>query len=149
MPLIALLSSISNQAEGKKRMKSIGKVDVPQEAFMAVLKLEKEVIWLCFRVSCNMIWNCKYIKKILESWSLFVWYNSSIVILWFLIASYTILDHWQIIFSFKTWYIKVLVNVVKTYYLLPEFSHLKWSLTGCSMDSVNAILLTYTQTVRT
>jgi len=44
MPLIALLSSISNQAEGKKRMKSIGKVDVPQEAFMAVLKLEKEVI---------------------------------------------------------------------------------------------------------
>ncbi|KAF1871052.1 hypothetical protein Lal_00020786 [Lupinus albus] len=35
---------LRKQAEGKKRMKSIGKVDVPQEAFMAVLKLEKEVI---------------------------------------------------------------------------------------------------------
>ncbi|XP_077213552.1 small GTP-binding protein [Tasmannia lanceolata] len=35
---------LKKQAEGKKRMKSIGKVEVPQEAFMAVLKLEKEVI---------------------------------------------------------------------------------------------------------
>ncbi|KAB1208900.1 hypothetical protein CJ030_MR6G006004 [Morella rubra] len=33
---------LKKQAEGKKRMKAIGKVDVPQEAFMAVLKLEKE-----------------------------------------------------------------------------------------------------------
>ena len=39
---VLLLSS--SQAEGKKRMKAIGKVDVPQEAFMAVLKLEKEVL---------------------------------------------------------------------------------------------------------
>lgn len=35
---------LSHQAEGKKRMKAIGKVDVPQEDFMAVLKLEKEVL---------------------------------------------------------------------------------------------------------
>ncbi|GAB4855320.1 hypothetical protein Ancab_023939 [Ancistrocladus abbreviatus] len=35
---------LKKQAEGKKRMKAIGKVEVPQEAFMAVLKLEKEVI---------------------------------------------------------------------------------------------------------
>ncbi|KAI9114479.1 hypothetical protein K1719_014707 [Acacia pycnantha] len=35
---------LKKQAEGKKRMKAFGKVDVPQEAFMAVLKLEKEVI---------------------------------------------------------------------------------------------------------
>lgn len=35
---------LKKQAEGKKRMKAIGKVEVPQEAFMAVLRLEKEVI---------------------------------------------------------------------------------------------------------
>ncbi|OEL38703.1 Translation factor GUF1-like protein, chloroplastic [Dichanthelium oligosanthes] len=35
---------LKKQAEGKKRMKAIGRVDVPQEAFMAVLKLEKEVL---------------------------------------------------------------------------------------------------------
>ncbi|KAK1302052.1 hypothetical protein QJS10_CPB12g01715 [Acorus calamus] len=35
---------LKKQAEGKKRMKAIGKVDVPQEAFMAVLRLEKEVL---------------------------------------------------------------------------------------------------------
>ncbi|MGB5633109.1 MAG: translation elongation factor 4 [Waterburya sp.] len=33
---------LQKQAKGKKRMKSIGTVDVPQEAFMAVLKLGKE-----------------------------------------------------------------------------------------------------------
>ncbi|KAL2942806.1 Translation factor GUF1-like protein chloroplastic [Bienertia sinuspersici] len=46
-PLPCLLTmniALNGQAEGKKRMKSIGKVDVPQEAFMAVLKLEKEVV---------------------------------------------------------------------------------------------------------
>jgi GTP-binding protein LepA len=31
---------LNKQAEGKKRMKSLGKVDVPQSAFMAVLKLK-------------------------------------------------------------------------------------------------------------
>ena len=31
---------LNKQAKGKKRMKSIGKVNVPQEAFMAVLKLD-------------------------------------------------------------------------------------------------------------
>lgn len=35
---------LKKQAEGKKRMKSVGRVEVPQDAFMAVLRLEKEVI---------------------------------------------------------------------------------------------------------
>jgi GTP-binding protein LepA len=33
---------LQKQAKGKKRMKSLGTVDVPQAAFMAVLKLDKE-----------------------------------------------------------------------------------------------------------
>jgi GTP-binding protein LepA len=33
---------LQKQAKGKKRMKSIGTVDVPQEAFMAVLRLKQE-----------------------------------------------------------------------------------------------------------
>ena len=33
---------LKKQAKGKKRMKSMGKVDVPQEAFMAVLKLNND-----------------------------------------------------------------------------------------------------------
>ena len=32
---------LQKQAKGKKRMKAMGKVDVPQEAFMAVLKLDR------------------------------------------------------------------------------------------------------------
>ena len=33
---------LEQQAEGKKRLKKIGKVEVPQEAFMAVLRLDRE-----------------------------------------------------------------------------------------------------------
>lgn len=33
---------LQKQAKGKKRMKAIGKVNVPQEAFMAVLKLDNK-----------------------------------------------------------------------------------------------------------
>ena len=32
---------LEKQAEGKKRMKRIGRVDVPQEAFLAVLKMDR------------------------------------------------------------------------------------------------------------
>ena len=33
---------LEKQKEGKKRMKQIGSVEVPQEAFMAVLKMDEE-----------------------------------------------------------------------------------------------------------
>jgi GTP-binding protein LepA len=33
---------LEKQKEGKKRMKSVGSVEVPQEAFMAVLSIDEE-----------------------------------------------------------------------------------------------------------
>ena len=33
---------LEKQKEGKKRMRQVGSVDVPQEAFMSVLKLDEE-----------------------------------------------------------------------------------------------------------
>ena len=32
---------LEKQAEGKKRMKRIGRVEVPQEAFLAVIKMDR------------------------------------------------------------------------------------------------------------
>ena len=36
------VNCLKKQKEGKKRMKQIGSVEVPQEAFMAVLKTDDE-----------------------------------------------------------------------------------------------------------
>ena len=53
---------LKKQAKGKKRMKAMGKVDVPQEAFMAVLKLNQSLNLLASRSdhSVGLLMNLVY-----------------------------------------------------------------------------------------
>jgi len=58
------------QAEGKKRMKALGKVEVPQEAFMAVLNLVRPVAARCFCCSCNSLLRIKPYTTLCKYWLL-------------------------------------------------------------------------------
>ena len=41
-----LLNIVKKQKEGKKRMKMVGSVEIPQEAFLSVLSMDDNNDWL-------------------------------------------------------------------------------------------------------
>ena len=53
---------LEKQKEGKKRMRQVGSVEVPQEAFMAVLKVDLNVLMKRHCV-CNVLFSVRCEKR--------------------------------------------------------------------------------------